>query len=50
MRQEKDGLEKCMKANEIPGVISARDEFDDLDMVWPVRIHARVRGADHPWV
>ena len=50
MRQESDGLEKCMMANEVPGVISARDEFDDLDMVWPVRISSRVRNADHPWV
>ena len=35
MRQPTDTLEHCMKERTIPGVIHGRDEFQDVDLVWP---------------
>ena len=39
-----------MSENVIPGVIGAREEYDDIDMVWPVRAATRIFRADHPFV
>ena len=50
MRRETDRLEDCYLNNELCGVIQARDEFDDVDLVWRVRAAHRVWAADHPWV
>ena len=50
VRQETDRIEECMKKNQVCGVINARDEFDDVDLVWPARIPTRIINADHPWV
>lgn len=34
----------------MPGVIEGRDEFDDIDCVWPLRAVARVNAIDHPYL
>lgn len=54
MRQPTDTIEKGVELNEwIPGVIKARDEFEDIDMIWPRKAPFRVTKADHgavkPW-
>lgn len=33
-RQPTDTLEECVKHKLIPGIVTARDEFADWDMVW----------------
>jgi len=46
-------LEKGVKEKWIPGVIKAREEFNDIDMVWPWKAPFRVTRVDHgavrPW-
>lgn len=37
LRQEDDTLEKLRNARECPGVINARDEFPDIDLVFQIR-------------
>jgi hypothetical protein len=53
LREPTDTLEHCMKEKLIPGVITARDEFDDLDLVFPWRIPFNITRSEHsmvrPW-
>ena len=48
-----DTLESCIQQKVIPGVVSARDEFEDWDMVWPWRTPFNITKAEHgkikPW-
>ena len=39
-----------MEEQVIPGVIHGREEFDDVDMVWPVRVPSRVTKSNHSYV
>ena len=53
LRQPTDTLEHCMQERVMPGVVAARDEFDDLDLVWPWRTPFHVTRSEHgmvrPW-
>ena len=53
MRDPTDTLEKGMEEKVIPGVIKARDEFEDVDMVWPWKAPFEITRVDHgavkPW-
>jgi hypothetical protein len=46
-REAGDTLEKCMANKEIPGVIKARDEFDDVDLVFPWRTPFKITRELH---
>ena len=50
MRLPTDTLEHCMKNELMPGVIAGRDEFSDLDMIWPWRTPYRVTRSEHSFV
>ena len=50
MRQKTDTLEYCMKEETIPGVIKGRDEFNDVDMVWPWKTPFKVTRSNHSYV
>ena len=50
MRQPSDTLQYCMKEETIPGVVSGRDEFGDLDLVWPWNTPYRVNKSEHSYV
>lgn len=49
-RQPTDTLEYCTKENTMPGVIHGRDEFSDVDLVWPWRTPFRVTKSEHAYV
>ena len=48
-----DTLEHCIKERVVPGVIQARDEFEDVDLVWPWRVPFAITKSEHslvrPW-
>jgi hypothetical protein len=46
-RQVEDSLEKLHKEKLVAGCINARDEFDDVDLVFPWRTPFTIKGADH---
>lgn len=52
-RQPTDTLEFCAKERVLPGVITARDEFPDVDLVWPWRTAFNISRSEHgmvrPW-
>ena len=50
VRQPTDTLEYCMKELTIPGVIHGRDEFSDVDLVWPYKTPFRVNKSEHAYV
>ena len=50
MRQPTDTLEYCMKEETIPGVIRGRDEFSDVDMVWPWKTPFKVTKSIHSYI
>ena len=39
-----------MKEKTMPGVIRGRDEFSDVDMVWPWRTPYKVTRSEHAYV
>ena len=39
-----------MNEQTIPGVIHGRDEFSDLDLVWPWKTPFRVTKSEHAYV
>ena len=49
-RQPVDTLEYCMKEQSMPGVIHGRDEFSDVDLVWPWKTPYRVTKSEHAYV
>ena len=53
MRQPTDTLENCIQEQTMPGVIQGREEFNDVDLVWPFRTPFRVTRSEHaylrPW-
>jgi len=49
-RQISDSLQKLHQDKEVAGLISARDEFDDLDLVFPHRTPFTITKADHGMV
>lgn len=53
IRQPTDTIEKCIEEKLIPAVISARDEFEDLDLVFPWKTPFRITRTEHghirPW-
>ena len=49
-RQELDTLEHCIKQRVVPGVIGARDEFADLDLVFPWRVPFNISSGEHSYV
>jgi hypothetical protein len=49
-RLPSDTLEACMKEQSLPGVIHGRDEFSDLDFVWPWKTAFKVTKSDHAYV
>jgi hypothetical protein len=53
LRENADTLEHCMQSKLLPGVIHARDEFDDLDLVFPWRTPFNITRSEHsmvrPW-
>ena len=53
MRQPTDTLEKGILEQIIPGVIKGREEYDDLDMIWPWQAPFKVTRVEHgavrPW-
>lgn len=52
-RVESDTLEACSAVKLLPGVVAARDEFEDLDCVWPWRTPFQITRSEHglvrPW-
>ena len=46
-RQLDDTLQKLHANKEVAGVIMARDEFDDLDLVFPHRVPYTIKKVDH---
>lgn len=46
-RQPDDTLQKLYANKEVAGVISARDEFEDLDLVFPHRTPFTIKKVDH---
>ena len=50
VRQPTDTLEYCMKELSIPGVIHGRDEFSDVDLVWPYKTPFKVNKSEHAYV
>lgn len=50
VRKETDTLEHCMKEMSMPGVIKGRDEFSDVDLVWPWKTPYRVTKSAHAYV
>ena len=53
MRQPSDTLQKALREKFVPGVIKAREEHDDVDLVWAWQIPYRITRVDHgkvrPW-
>ena len=53
MRQPSDTLQKALREKFVPGVIKAREEHDDVDLVWAWQIPHRITRVDHgkvrPW-
>jgi len=49
-RQPTDTLEHCIKEQVIPGVIHGRDEFQDVDLVWPNRTPFQVTRSTHSYI
>ena len=52
-RQSNDTIEKCHLERVVPGVISARDEYSDVDLVFPWRVPFAISRSEHslvrPW-
>ena len=53
-RQPEDTIKKCVQTRQfMPGVIKARDEFDDIDLVFPWRTAFQMKRDEHtfmkPW-
>jgi hypothetical protein len=53
LRQPTDTIEKCMQDRVIPAVINAREEFEDVDLVFPWKMPFKITRTDHghvrPW-
>lgn len=53
MRQPLDTIEKCIEDKVIPAVIKAREEHEDVDLVFPWRIPFKITRTEHghlrPW-
>lgn len=49
-RQPNDTLQNLMANKEVAAVINGRDEFDDLDLVFPHRTPYTIRKSDHGMV
>ena len=49
-RQPTDTLEECIKEKVVPAVITARDEFSDVDLVMQWKSPFRVTKSDHSYV
>ena len=45
-----DTLETCIKEQVVPGVIAAREEFPDVDLIWPWKTPFQISRSEHPWV
>jgi len=43
-------MEALLKKKELPGVISARDEFEDVDLVFPLRTASFISETQHGFV
>jgi len=50
MRLPADTLENCVKEQTMPGVIKGREEFADVDLVWPWKTPYRVTKSEHAYV
>jgi hypothetical protein len=43
-------MEKCKENKVVPGIIEAREEFPDLDLVFPWRIPYYMLRSTHSYV
>jgi hypothetical protein len=53
LRQPTDTIEKCIQEKVIPALITAREEFEDVDLIMPWRTPFKVTRTEHghlrPW-
>lgn len=49
-RAQTDTIEKCHIERVVPGVIQARDEFADVDLVFPWRVPFAITRSEHSFV
>jgi len=53
MRQPMDTIERCMEEKVIPALIPGREEFEDVDLVFPWKTPFRITRTEHghlrPW-
>jgi len=50
VRQPTDTLELVAKEKLVPAVITARDEFDDVDLIFPWRVPFHIKRSEHSFV